>query len=58
MIMSEKKHNLMIIILTIIIIILSTIIIFIGMHYVLNMQNRITRLETEQKEQLKKTERN
>ena len=57
MIMSEKKHNLMIIILTIIII-LSTIIIFIGMHYVLNMQNRITRLETEQKEQLKKTERN
>jgi hypothetical protein len=56
--MSEKKHNLMIIILTIIIIILSTIIIFIGMHYVLNMQNRITRLETEQKEQLKKTERN
>ena len=35
---------------------LSTIILFSGIFYILNMQDKIAKLETEQEEQLKKQE--
>lgn len=50
----EKNKNFVIIILSAVIVALSTTIIFFGIFYILNMQNKISKLEDEQKEQLKK----
>lgn len=51
--MSENNNNNTIKILIAIIISLSMVIVFSGVLYILNMQNKIAKLETEQKEQLK-----
>ena len=51
--MSENNNN-TIKILIAIIISLSIVIVFIGIFYILNMQSKIAKLETEQEEQLKK----
>ena len=52
--MQEKNNQTIIKILIGVIIILSTIILLSGVFYILNMQNKITKLETEQEEQLKR----
>lgn len=52
--MQEKNNQSTIQILIAIIISLSIVIIFIGIFYILNMQSKIAKLETEQEEQLKR----
>ena len=52
--MQEKNNQTIIKILIGVIIILSTIILLSGVFYILNMKNKITKLETEQEEQLKR----
>ena len=52
--MQEKNNQSTIQILIAIIISLSIVIVFIGIFYILNMQSKIAKLETEQEEQLKK----
>ena len=52
--MQEKNNQTIIKILIGVIIGLSTVILFIGIFYILNMQSKIAKLETEQEEQLKR----
>ena len=52
--MQEKNNQTIIKILIGVIIILSTIILLSGVFYILNMQKKIIKLETEQEEQLKR----
>ena len=52
--MQEKNNQTIIQILIAIIISLSIVIVFIGIFYILNMQSKIAKLETEQEEQLKR----
>ena len=52
--MQEKNNQSTIQILIAIIISLSIVIVFIGIFYILNMQSKIAKLETEQEEQLKR----
>ena len=52
--MQEKNNQSTIQILIAIIISLSIVIIFIGIFYILNIQSKIAKLETEQEEQLKR----
>ena len=54
--MQEKNNQSTIQILIAIIISLSIVIIFIGIFYILNIQSKIAKLETEQEEQLKRQE--
>ena len=51
--MQEKNNQSTIQILIAIIISLSIVIVFIGIFYILNIQSKIAKLETEQEEQLK-----
>jgi len=52
--MQEKNNQSTIQILIAIIISLSIVIVFIGIFYILNIQSKIAKLETEQEEQLKR----
>ena len=52
--MQEKNNQTIIKILIGVIIGLSTVILFSGIFYILNMQGKIAKLETEQEEQLKR----
>ena len=52
--MQEKNNQTTIQTLIAIIICLSMVIVFIGIFYILNMQSKLEKLETEQEEQLKK----